>query len=158
MTSAKGVASIWITRGKYKDDNIYQQFDCKVDDAQLLVHWNGQESGRDDHLVFAKKHITHVFFRKSIKEEFKYLGVIDNKTITGPHGEFDHDEREPATYHFYINTTGKDLLKPSGTVCNLIPELGQVGRREWKLSAMKTVGLKGGNCGSGIMEHKKVSL
>jgi hypothetical protein len=49
MTSAKGVASILITLGKYKDDNIYQKFDCKVDGAQLLVHWNGQESGRDDH-------------------------------------------------------------------------------------------------------------
>ena len=150
-----GVASIWITSGKFKDDTIYQRFDGDFGD-KLFAIWNGQGSGKSDHIVVSKKHVTHVFFRKADCMAFKYLGVIDNESVTGPHGCFDHDEKEPATYQFYITTKGEKLLKPSGTICALDPE-NTITDCKWKRAAMEKTGLKNGNRVAGIMEHRKPS-
>jgi len=146
-----GIASIWITKGNYGADRVYQEYEGG-EGAPLLLHWNGQRSGRDDHLVVGCKHTTHVFYRAR-PGAFTYLGVVDNQTITGPHGPYDHDEGEPATYYFTVSTRpGVGVAR--GTEC--VPDATTAGvAYKWKRAAADTLGLEGGNMGSGIVEHKK---
>jgi len=146
-----GIASIWITKGNYAADKIYQEYEDTTN-APLLVYWNGQNSGRQDHLVVGCQHITHVFYRAR-PGAFTYLGIVDNQTITGPHGFYDHDEGIPATYYFNVSTRpGVGVAR--GTVC--VPDEATVSvPYKWKRAAADAVGLAGGNMGSGIVEHRK---
>jgi hypothetical protein len=148
-----GVASIWITKGNYRDDKVYQEYGNYNKNEPLLLHWNGQRCGRDDHLVIGRRHTTHVFYRIAPTGAFKYLGIVDNETITGPHGSYDHDEREPATYQFTVSScAGVHVVR--GTKC--VPDgLSEGVGYKWKRAAAGALGLAGGNLGSGIMEHTK---
>jgi hypothetical protein len=148
-----GVASIWITKGhKNFTSRVYQEYGNDNKSDPLLLHWNGQPKGRNDHMVIGRQHTTHVFYRSAADRAFTYLGIVDNETISGPHGLYDHDKGEWATYHFNVYAHPGGVAR--GTEC--VPDgLSEGVTYKWKRAAADALKLAGGNLLSGTMEHRK---
>ena len=58
------------------NDGIYKNILTK----DYLVIWNGQKKGRQDKLVLERDNI-HIWYRKTSKSRFKYLGKVENKIV-----------------------------------------------------------------------------
>lgn len=91
------------------NDGIYKNILTK----EYLVIWNGQKKGRQDKLVTERDNI-HIWYRKTNKSRFKYLGKVENKLILN-HRD-DDNQSQILQVQFTIDTENSTIQ--SGTIAN----------------------------------------